>query len=131
MFNKLKLLLILNIGFLLSPFHFIFAQVTPPAERFKNLAGKSGYNIGVTGNKMDIVVNVIIYVLGFVGLFFLIMVIYSGIQWISAGGNEDTITKAKTRLKNSIIGFAIIVLAYALTVFVSRVLQSSLSNTTL
>ena len=107
------------------------AQVTPPAERYKNLAGKSGYNIGVTGNKMDIVVNVIIYVLGFIGLFFLIMVIYSGVQWISAGGNEDTITKAKARLKNSIIGFAVIVLAYALTVFVSRILQSSLSGTTL
>lgn len=118
--------------FLLSlslPFQNILAQVTPPAERFKNLAGQAGYNTGAGGTKTDIVVNVIIYALGFVGLFFLIMIIYSGIQWISAGGNEDTITKAKTRLKNSIIGFAIIILAYALTVFVSKVLQSSITDT--
>jgi len=127
--RKIKLFLITISSILAMPIGHSLAQVTPPAERYKNLAGKSGYNIGVTGNKMDIVVNVIIYVLGFIGLFFLIMVIYSGIQWISAGGNEDTITKAKTRLKNSIIGFAIIVLAYALTVFVSRILQASISNT--
>ena len=129
--RKIKLFLITISSILAMPIGHSLAQVTPPAERYKNLAGKSSYNIGVTGNKMDIVVNVIIYVLGFIGLFFLIMVIYSGVQWISAGGNEDTITKAKARLKNSIIGFAVIVLAYALTVFVSRILQSSLSGTTL
>src|SRR3989344_7531268 len=127
--RKIKLFLITISSILAMPIGHSLAQVTPPAERYKNLAGKSSYNIGVTGNKMDIVVNVIIYVLGFIGLFFLIMVIYSGVQWISAGGNEDTITKAKARLKNSIIGFAVIVLAYALTVFVSRILQSSLSGT--
>jgi len=105
------------------------SDVTHPATRYQNLAGKSGYNTRVASNKIDIVINVIIYALGFVGIFFLIMIIYSGFQWIAAGGNEEIISKAQTRLKNSIIGFVIIATAYGLTVLISGLLEKTISNT--
>lgn len=95
-----------------------------PLGRFKDTATESGYNTAAENTaKSTIIVDVLIYVLGLVGLFFLIMIIYSGFQWIAAGGNEDTITKAKTRLKNSIIGFVIVLLSYAITIFVINIIQ--------
>ncbi len=102
--------------------------LTTPSQRFKNLAGESGYDTTTASTKITIVINVIIYVLGFVGVFFLLMIVYSGFQWIMAGGNEETITKAQTRLKNSIIGFIVIAVAYSLILFVMNFLKIGLSN---
>lgn len=99
-----------------------------PLNRFKKIADKSGYITDSANSKITIMADIIIYALGLVGLFFLIMVLYSGFQWISAGGNEEIITKAKTRLKNSIIGFAVIVAAYALTVLIVNMLGASVSD---
>ena len=116
------------ISFLLPLNTLLAASVTSPGERFKNLAGESGYDTTTASTKITIVINVIIYVLGFVGVFFLIMIVYSGFQWIMAGGNEETITKAQTRLKNSIIGFIVIAVAYSLILFVMNFLKIGLSN---
>ena len=103
--------------------------IEQPMDRYRNIAGKSGYNIDTGSTKITIIVDIIIYALGFVGVFFLIMIIYSGFQWIAAGGNDEIITKAKTRLKNSIIGFVIIAMAYTLTVVIVKMLEASLSDT--
>lgn len=54
-------------------------------------------------------------ILGFLGLIFLILIIWDGIKWMTAGGNEDQITKAKTGIKNRAIGLTIILLARLIT----------------
>ena len=46
-------------------------------------------------------------------------IIYAGYQWMASGGNEENISKAKNRLKNSIIGIVIIVSSYTVTLFVN------------
>jgi len=37
--------------------------------------------------------------------------------WMSAGGNEDQVKKAKQWLKNAVIGLALILAAYAIADF--------------
>lgn len=59
-------------------------------------------------------------VLSFVGVLFLILMIYAGITWMTAQGNDQQVTKAKDLLINSIIGLIIIFAAYAITVFVGK-----------
>jgi hypothetical protein len=59
-------------------------------------------------------------VLSFVGVVFLIMMIYAGIMWMTAQGNDQQVTKAKELLINSIIGIVIIFAAYAITAFVGN-----------
>lgn len=58
--------------------------------------------------------------LGILGIIFLALVIYAGYNWMTARGNEEKITKAKSTLITSIIGLVIIVSAYVITYFVFR-----------
>ncbi len=58
--------------------------------------------------------------LSFLGVVFLVLMIYAGIQWMQAGGNQEKIDKAKNIIVNSIIGLAIIISAYAITYFIMR-----------
>lgn len=69
--------------------------------------------------------QLISYVLAFLGVVFLVIVVYSGIQWMTAGGNEETIKKARTRLVNATVGLAIVMGAYAITWLVVSKLQTS------
>lgn len=67
---------------------------------------------------VDVVVSIINFVLSLIGIIFLILVIYAGFLWMTAGGNDDQVGKAKKLIINSIIGIVIIVAAYAFTNFI-------------
>ncbi|MBI4407323.1 MAG: hypothetical protein HY565_02370 [Candidatus Kerfeldbacteria bacterium] len=62
------------------------------------------------------VVNGLLTLLAFV---FLILLLYAGVLWATARGNEEQITKAKSTLKRSVIGLVIILSAYGITWIVS------------
>jgi len=57
-------------------------------------------------------------VLSFIGVIFLILMIYAGILWMTASGNEQQVTKAKGLIINSLIGMIIVFSAYAITNFI-------------
>lgn len=57
--------------------------------------------------------------LGFMGLIFLILIIYAGYNWMTAVGNEEKITKSKETLTRAVIGLIIIVTAYAIADYVT------------
>jgi len=56
-------------------------------------------------------------ILSFIGVLFLILMIYAGITWMTSEGNEQKITQAKGLIINAIIGIIIVFAAYALTTF--------------
>jgi len=64
---------------------------------------------------LGIVAYAISMILAFVGLIFLILTIYGGIQWMTAQGNEEQVTKAQKIIKDSIIGLAVVLFAYLIT----------------
>ena len=76
---------------------------TKPARSFVSAAGE--------------IVNVL---LSFLGVVFLILIIYGGYLWLTAGGNEEQIKKAKGIIKTSIIGIVIILSARIISEFVIR-----------
>ncbi|RMD51546.1 hypothetical protein D6827_02075 [Candidatus Parcubacteria bacterium] len=53
-----------------------------------------------------------------VGVVFLILVIYAGFLWMTAGGKSEQVTKARNILLAAIIGLIIIFSAYAITNFI-------------
>ncbi len=57
--------------------------------------------------------------LSFVGVILLLIIMYAGFRWMTAGGNEDQVSEAKTWLRNALIGLALIILAYAIAFFVT------------
>ena len=52
------------------------------------------------------------------GLVFLILILYAGITWMIAGGDEKNITKAQKTMVNAAIGLVVALLAYQLTSYV-------------
>lgn len=57
------------------------------------------------------------------GLILLIMIIVSGIQWMTAGGNKESMVSAQGRLTSAIIGFVILASAYAIVSLIAHVLN--------
>lgn len=105
----------------------VLAATADPLIRMQNLANSA--NLPQTAaTPQRIIVNIIVYVLGFVGLFFVISIIYAGFKWTTSGGNEENIKKAKDRLKNSIIGVAIILASYVITFTAADILTKTTTS---
>lgn len=127
-FTKKKILIILAVGAVLS--WQIIALAPDSCAQKKSLweiqVGKEdlGKPFGeTTGNPTDIrqvVVNIIKVFLSFLGLIFLILIIWAGFKWMTSGGNQDKVGEAKNQIKNAIIGFVIILLSYAITNFLAH-----------
>lgn len=67
-------------------------------------------------------------ILEVVGILFLFLIIWGGITWMTAGGNEERIAKAKKTLTAATIGLIIIMLGYAITYFIVEGLYTATSN---
>ena len=62
----------------------------------------------------SIITKIIGYVLAMIGVILLVQIVFSGYSWMMSGGNEEKIKKAKDKIVSSIIGLAIIMVAYVL-----------------
>ncbi len=68
--------------------------------------------------------------LGLLGVILLVLTIYSGFLWMTAQGNEETVTKAKTLLRNAIIGLIITLAAYSIASYVSNIVGEATTAST-
>jgi len=64
--------------------------------------------------------SIIGVVLSFVGVVFLLLMIFAGLTWMTAAGNQEKVTKAKDLMINAVIGLIIVMAAYAITAFVGN-----------
>ncbi|MFA5134965.1 MAG: pilin [Patescibacteria group bacterium] len=64
------------------------------------------------------VINIVQWVLGFLGLVAVIMILIGGFQWMTAGGNEEKVASAKKIISAAVIGLIVILLAWAIVIFV-------------
>lgn len=83
------------------------AEKTAPLLGFN--PGTNIYGILATGASL---------VLSMLAIVFFAFMLYSGIRWMTARGNEELAEKAKTTLINATLGFTVVSLSYALTRFV-------------
>ncbi|MFZ2979174.1 MAG: LamG-like jellyroll fold domain-containing protein, partial [Candidatus Magasanikiibacteriota bacterium] len=78
-----------------------------------------GDNIALAGTDIRvIVVKIIRALLGLLGIIALVIVLYGGYVYMTSGGNEEEIGKAKKILINGVIGLIIIFSAFAIVQFV-------------
>ncbi|MFA6511766.1 MAG: pilin [Patescibacteria group bacterium] len=79
-----------------------------------------GTTIGLgTADLKDTVVNIIQWVLGILALVAVVMIIIGGFQWMTAAGSEERIEKAKKIISSAVIGLIIVLLAWAIVIFVA------------
>jgi hypothetical protein len=73
-----------------------------------------------TADLKTTVVNIIQWILGLLGLIAVIMILYGGFVWMTAGGNEEKVASAKKVISAAVIGLIIVLLAWAIVIFVVK-----------
>lgn len=68
------------------------------------------------------------YALSFIGLGFFLLMVYAGFVWMFARGNSQEVDKAKEIMQSAIIGLIIVVMAYAITVFIGNAITGVEEN---
>lgn len=71
-----------------------------------------------TADLQSTVVKIIQWVLGFLGLIAVIMILYGGFIWMTAGGNEDKVATAKKIISAAVVGLIVVLVAWAIVTFV-------------
>lgn len=96
------------------------SAVTNPFEQGQKLAKDVGTNAGIAEGKglTEIIGSIINVVLGFLGIVFLVLLLYAGFLWMTAGGDEGKVKQARGMISQAVIGLVIIVAAFAISNFV-------------
>ena len=63
----------------------------------------------------DLISKVLPFVMGVIGFLTVIIIVISGIQFITSSGNPEAANAARGRLTMAIVGFIIVILAFAIT----------------
>lgn len=83
----------------------------------QRVGSRSGVPTG-SGDQLIVVIgNLINVVLAMLGLILLGFLLYAGFLWMTAQGEDDQVKKAKSIIKNAIIGLVITTLAFSITNF--------------
>jgi len=84
---------------------------------------------GLSDQSLSVIVgNIINVVLSVLGIVLVILIIYAGITWMTAGGSEEKVKKAKSILMNAGIGLLITVSAWAIAFFVISSLNQAVGD---
>lgn len=68
-------------------------------------------------NLNQLIGTIIKTLLGLTGVLFMILIVVAGDLWMTAGGNEEKITKARATILNAAIGLMMVFAAYLATNF--------------
>lgn len=129
---------VVALAMVLLAVNFVFAFATPALgadandlwgnqEQKDYVKNNSGLPTEVNDPR-QVVVQIIKILLGFLGILAVIIVLYAGFTWMTAGGNEESVEKAKKMLTAGIIGLIIIISAYAIADFVITTLYDATAN---
>ena len=109
--------------FLIIPVYFVGAQ---------DVGLNEASNIGLPGpNGRDIktlLVDIVRYLLSFLGLLAVVVIIYAGWLWMSSGGNQYQLEKAKKTLTNAVIGLVIIVFSFVIVSWIANLILGGVGS---
>lgn len=125
--KKITVAKILTVFMMIQMFAAVSVPIATAANEINTLIGEQlepveevySPNNPVTEKTLaESVARIIRAVLGFLGIIFLVLMIYAGFTWMTAAGNEEKVSTAKKIMVAAVIGAAIVLSAYAITYFV-------------
>lgn len=120
----LVILFVVSFSVLLLQGSTAHAQLSTDMANQLKAAGMESGQASATGVPEDprvIVMRIVRVALSFLGTVFLCLIIYAGFLWMTAGGNEENIEKAKKLLSRAVIGLVIILSSYSITIILAKV----------
>ena len=96
----------------LAVFQFVpaFAQLISSTDQPGRLADATGGQ----GSLRSLILTFLNFFLGFLGLIAVIMVIYGGILYVTAAGEQEKVDKGKKIIMYAVVGIVIILLSFAI-----------------
>ncbi len=91
-------------------------------------AGAAGAEIGTPVDPRIIIAQIIQVSLTMIGTIFMGLIILSGYWWLTDRGEGQRIEKAKKTLPAAVIGLVVILISYAITLYVGRLVQQSVQG---
>ena len=85
----------------------------PSQKKNSGIVSSDFFNLG-TASPLKFAFVIINYITTFLGFGLLILIIYAGVLWTTAQGNEEQITKATDIIKRALIGLAIVLLSMSI-----------------
>lgn len=111
--------IIITVAIITSLFSMNYAFARDKAcDLMQGSAGKSSVCDGSKTDLKSTAKNVINTLLTIVGVAAVIVIIYSGIQYIISAGDSTKVGKAKNTLKYAVIGLIVAIMSYAIVNFV-------------
>lgn len=111
-----KLGALLAIGFLSVPILAAPVHAQDISSHLVDTADEA--ELSTSATLPQVIGDIINVALSILGVILLVLVIYSGFLWMTAGGDSGQTEKAKTIMINAVIGLIIILAAYAISNFV-------------
>lgn len=103
---------------LMASFWVLFVPQVTVAEKFKFDGDSAFANLGFPTESVDSVFfNFLSYLLGFFGLVSLVMFLVGGFMYLSASGSTERVDKAKSLIRNAVIGMAVVMMSYTIVLF--------------
>jgi len=90
------------------------AQEVPPEEAPTPITTAGGF--------IDLIERIGNWIFSFLLVVAGVFIIYAGFLWVTAGGNPENVTKAKTMLINALVGVAIALVAKGLVMVIRGVI---------
>ncbi len=115
-----KLGVLLAIGLLSVPMLAAPVHAQDIGTHLDTAAGSAG--LSASTDLATIIGSLINVFLTILGIILLVLILYAGFLWMTAGGETDKTKKAKDIMINAVIGLIILLAAYAISNFVIEAL---------
>lgn len=96
-----------------------------PAQAQPNLGLNYAQNFGLQTSSQedprDIAVDIVKYLMTFLGIIAVVVILIGGFKWMTAAGNEDQVSQAKKMIIAGAIGLVVILSAFAIVTFVINI----------
>ena len=86
------------------------------------------FSLGTGTDVKKAIINIVGFLLTFLGLIAVIIILYGGFLWMTSAGNEERVTSARSTLTAGLIGLIIILAAFAITQFVINTVITQVTN---
>lgn len=125
------------ITYLVSPTSPVFAQqpknlgclqgLGPLGDTLCSLLSPT--DVSPASNLLATILSTVIGVFTIVaGIYFLLQFLIAGLDWIGSSGNPEKLKNAQSKITNALIGLIIVVIAYAITSLVGKILGINILN---
>lgn len=112
---------LITLGLLLIiilPHYALAGGSTAALEQLRQIQPESGYAQADSHSIVAILGVVINGFFALLGMIFIILTIYAGFTWMTAGGDEQKVTKARSTIQRAVIGLLITVCSAAIWTFI-------------